>query len=72
MKTDALKYFLDNIWDENIYQNAERIVQSHQKAYEVYLLLLEDVCSRTLSEDELSCLLDYLLDFACDKNAGIV
>ena len=53
--------------DENIYQIAERIVQLHQKAYEVYLPLVEDVCSRTVSEDELSHLLDYLLDFACDE-----
>lgn len=53
--------------DENICRFAERIVQLHQKAYEVYLQLVEDVCSRTVSEDELSHLLDYLLDFACDE-----
>ena len=53
--------------DENIYQIAEQIVQLHQKAYEVYFPLVEDVCSRTVSEDELSHLLDYLLDFACDE-----
>ena len=53
--------------DENIYQIAEQMVQLHQKAYEVYLPLVEDVCSRTVSEDELSHLLDYLLDFACDE-----
>jgi hypothetical protein len=35
--------------------------------YEVYLPLAEDVCSRTVSEAELSHLLDYLLDFACDE-----
>ena len=29
--------------------------------------LVEDMCSRTASEDELSDLLDYLLDFACDE-----
>ena len=53
--------------DEKIYQIAERIVQLHQRAYEIYLSLVEDVCSRTASEDELSHLLDYLLDFACDE-----
>lgn len=53
--------------DENIYRIAEQIVQLHQKAYEVYLPLVEDVCSRIVSEDELSHLLDYLLDFACDE-----
>ena len=53
--------------DEDIYQIAEQIVQLHQKAYEVYLPLVEDVCNRTASEDELSHLSDYLLDFACDE-----
>ena len=53
--------------DTRIYQIAEQIVEIHQKAYEVYLPLVEDVCSRTVSEDELSHLLDYLLDFACDE-----
>lgn len=48
-----------------IYQIAEQIVQLHQKAYEVYLLLVENVCSRIVSEDKLAHLLDYLLDFAC-------
>ena len=54
---------------KNIYQIAEQIVQLHQKAYKVYLPLVEDVCSRTVSEDELSHLLDYLLDFACDEKS---
>ena len=53
--------------DERIYQIAEQMVEIHQKAYEVYLPLIEDVCSRTVSEAELSHLLDYLLDFACDE-----
>ena len=53
--------------DERIYQIAEQIVEIHQKAYEIYLQLVEDVCSRTVSEAELSHLLDYLLDFACDE-----
>ena len=53
--------------DENIYQIAEQIVQLHQKVYGVYLPLVEDICSRTVSEDELSHLLDYLLDFASDE-----
>ncbi len=53
--------------DERIYQVAERIVEIHQKAYEVYLPLVEDVYSRAVSEDELSYLLDHLLDFACDE-----
>ncbi len=35
--------------DEKIYQIAEQIVQLHQKAYEVYLPLVEDVCNRIIS-----------------------
>lgn len=53
--------------DKNIFRIAEPIVQIHQNTYEIYLPLVEDVCSRTASEDELSHLLDYLLDFACDE-----
>ena len=53
--------------DEKIYQITEQIVQLHRKAYEIYLPLVEDVCSRIVSEDELSHLLDYVLDFACDE-----
>ena len=48
--------------DERILQIAERIVRLNQKACEVYLPLVDDVCSRIVSEDELSHLLDYLLD----------
>ena len=54
--------------DENIYQIAEQIARLHREAYEIYLPLVEDVCSRIVLEDELSRLLDYLLDFASDKN----
>lgn len=45
---------------------AEKISELYQEAYDVYLPLVEDVCSRKVSEEELSHLLDYLLDFACD------
>ena len=53
--------------DERIYQIAEQIVEIHQKAYEFYWPLVEDVCSGIVSEDELSHLLDYVLDFTCDE-----
>ncbi len=53
--------------DERIYQIAEQIIEIHQKAHEVYLPLVEEVCSRIVSEAELSHLLEYLLDFACDE-----
>ena len=59
--------------EEGIYQFAEKISKLFQEAYDAYLPLVEDVCSREISEDELSYLLDYLLDFACDeKNIGAV
>ena len=50
-----------------MYQMAENISKLYQKAYGIYLPLIEDVCSREVSEEELSYLLDYLLDFACDE-----
>ncbi len=52
--------------EESIFQIAEKISKLYQEAYDVYLPLVEDVCSRKVSEDELSYLLDYLLDFACN------
>lgn len=52
--------------EEGIFKITERISQLNQRAYEAYLPLVEDICNRAVSEDELSHLLDYLLDFACD------
>lgn len=57
--------------NESIYQIAEQIVQLYQEAYEIYLPLVEDVCNREVSEEKLSHLLDYLLNFACDKILGL-
>lgn len=53
--------------EESTYQIAKKISKLYQEAYGVYLSLVEDVCSRKVSEDELSHLLDYLLDFAWDE-----
>lgn len=52
---------------ESTYQIAEKISKLYQEAYDVYLPSVEDVCSRKVSEDKLSHLLDYLLDFARDE-----
>lgn len=49
------------------YRIAEKISKLYPEAYDVYLPLVEDVCNRKVSEDELSHLLGYLLDFACDE-----
>ena len=40
--------------DEGIYQIAGQIVEIYQKACEVYLPLIEDVCGKTVPEDELT------------------
>ena len=53
--------------EESTFQIAEKISKLYQEAYDVYLPLVEDVCSKKVSEDELSHLLDYLLDFASDE-----
>ena len=53
--------------EESTYQIAEKISKLYQEENGVYLPLVEDVCSRIVPEDELSHLLDYLLDFACDE-----
>lgn len=50
--------------EKSVYQIVEKISKLYQEAYYVYLLLVEDVCSREVSEDELPHLLNYLLDFA--------
>lgn len=53
--------------EESIFQIAERLKKFCQEAYDIYLPLVEDVCSRKVSEDELSHLFDHLLDFAYDE-----
>lgn len=53
--------------EECLYQIAEKIYQINQLAYVIYLPMVEDICNRKVSEDELSHFLDYLLDFAYDE-----
>ena len=53
--------------EESISQIAEQINQLNKKAYDIYLPLVDDACRRKVSEEELSCFLGYLLDFACDE-----
>ena len=57
---------------ESIFQIAKQINQLYQKAYDIYFPLVEDACGREISEDELSHLLDYLLDFACDAKVLVL
>lgn len=56
-----------NLMKESILQIAKQLNQLQQKAYDVYFSLFKDVCEQEVLEDELSHLLDYLLDFACDE-----
>lgn len=52
---------------EYLYQIAEKIDQINQQAYVTYLPMVEDICNKKVSEEELSRFLDYLLDFAYDE-----
>ena len=52
---------------EELKQLRKRPPKEKVEAITEALKYFEDVCSRTVSEDELSHLLDYLLDFACDE-----
>ena len=54
--------------EERVFLIVEQINQLHKKDYDIYLLLVDDVCRRKVSEEELSYLFDYLLDLACDES----
>lgn len=56
-----------NLMKESILQIAKQINQLQQKAYNIYFSLVEDVREQEVLEDELSHLLDYLSDVACDE-----
>ena len=51
----------------DIYHIAERFEKLCEQAYEVYLPLVENICIKEASEDEVEHLLDYLMDFAHDE-----
>ena len=46
---------------------AEWFKELCKQAYEVYLPLVENICIKEASEDEVEHLLDYLMDFAYDE-----
>ena len=52
----------------NTSELAQQIMSLHQRAYGEYLPLVEDICARQASEDEVELLLDYLLDFCGEKH----
>ena len=41
-----LESFRGDLMDKKIYQLAEQIIQLNQKAYEIYLPVVEDVCRK--------------------------
>jgi len=53
---------------EDIYHIANKMNEIMEQAYEAYSPLVEELCNKESSEEEISHCLDYLLDFACDKN----
>ena len=54
--------------EEALLKDIKGIVESkrglYDMAYDAYLPLVDDICSREASESEVEHLLDYLLDFA--------
>ena len=52
---------------EYLCQIAEKIDQINQQAYVTYLPMVDDICNKKVSENELAYFLDYLLDFANDE-----
>lgn len=52
--------------DKNINTIVERLINLSEMAYETYLPLVEDACNMTMSENDMSHLLDGLLSFAYD------
>lgn len=54
--------------ENDVFNVAAEISRIKQQAYAIYLPIVEELCSRQVSEKELSHCLDYLLDFADDDN----
>ena len=67
IKRDIQTLGKGGVMEKSIFQIAERLRKLCQEAYDIYLPLVEAVCSRKVSEDELSHLFDHLLDFAYDE-----
>lgn len=53
--------------DDYVLEIVDEICKLHKRAYEIYSPIVEDICSRVVSEEELSHCLDYLLGFAGDS-----
>ena len=55
-------------WENDIFSAVIELNKIRQQAYEIYLPIVEELCNREVSEEELSHCLDYLLDFADDAS----
>ncbi len=52
--------------NKDVYEIAAEINKLHKEAFVLYEPIVKDICRREATETEVSCLLDYLLGFACD------
>lgn len=55
--------------ENDIMYIASEIQQLQNYAYMLYLPIVDDLCNRDASEEELAHCLDSILDFACDEQA---
>ena len=69
----TIEEIISVIWRSNgmgndIFSAVIELNKIRQQAYEIYLPIVEELCNREVSEEELSHCLDYLLDFADDAS----
>ena len=69
----TIEEIISVIWRSNgmgndIFSAIIELNKIRQQAYEIYLPIVEELCNREVSEEELSHCLDYLLDFADDAS----
>ena len=58
---------LPQIEDNGIYQLAQSLIELHDQALMLYTPLVNDMCARKASENELEELLSSMLGFVTDK-----
>ena len=73
MIQEYIEEIISVIWRSNgmgndIFSAVIELNKIRQQAYEIYLPIVEELCNREVSEEELSHCLDYLLDFADDAS----
>ena len=69
-ETHRTEYVCEDTGDERaaeIFYLSERFKELCKQVYKVYSPLVDNLCIKEASEDEVEQLLDYLMDFACDE-----